>query len=222
MNQSKKLFRLVFLLATVLLISAASCEDGLFSEEDKKKNSWEVHINDQQKMIRETVQGIEFKYCLLNEDTVPATTFEYGENFLFCFSVKNLREEDYYLPFMPIPSQHFAEVYQKDGTSLGRPFEPGPSITIGSAVHTLFSGKKYEVKFPWLYDFELWNELYKYNEQVNDWEYCWATFTPTNQPPLEKGKYYTKWSNAFTIEGWDDTPSFKTKKLTFKINFEIK
>lgn len=120
-------------------------------------------------MIRETVKGIEFKFCLLNEDTVPATTFEYGENFLFCFSVKNLREEDYYLPFMPIPSQHFAEVYQKDGTSRGRPIEPGPSITIRSAVHTLFSGKKYEVKFPWLYDFELWNELYKYNEQVNDW-----------------------------------------------------
>jgi len=78
------------------------------------------------------------------------------------------------------------------------------------------------VKFPWLYDFELWNELYKYNEQVNDWEYCWATFTPTNQPPPEKGKYYTKWSNAFTFEGRGDTPSFKTEKLTFKINFEIK
>jgi len=72
MEKSKKLFRLVFLPLVLLLISAAGCENGLFSDEDKKKNFWEVHINDQQKMIRETLQGIEFKYCLLNEDTVPA------------------------------------------------------------------------------------------------------------------------------------------------------
>jgi hypothetical protein len=39
--------------------------------------------------VIQTVDGIEFKFCLLNKDSVPATTFNEGEIFNYYVAVKN-------------------------------------------------------------------------------------------------------------------------------------
>jgi hypothetical protein len=45
------------------------------------------------KFITHTVEGIEFKFCLLNKDSVPTTTFREGELFNFRLEVKNTSSE---------------------------------------------------------------------------------------------------------------------------------
>ena len=76
MKKTKSYFQFVFLPVAVLLFSAAACENGLFGDNDPDNHSWEIEIDDKQKVIEKTIKGIEFKFCLLNEDSIPSTVFD--------------------------------------------------------------------------------------------------------------------------------------------------
>ncbi len=48
-------------------------------------------------VIQKEVDGIEFKFCLLNEKGEPATVFKEGENFSFLFAMTNKSGKKLYL-----------------------------------------------------------------------------------------------------------------------------
>ncbi len=74
-------------LSTVILLFAfigAGCQ---------KDDIFELEIGDKDAVIVKEVDGVEFKFCLLNAQGEPATVFDEGENFTFTFSIKNNRKE---------------------------------------------------------------------------------------------------------------------------------
>ena len=224
----KKLkFFLSFLLPVfIVFLLCTGCENGLFNDNDNdnQDNSWEIQLNDDQKVIEQTVKGIEFKFCLLNEDSVPSTTFQEGENFYFYFTAKNTRDEDLSFDpdFMHFGMNTFCKVWSEKGDTIGKPFVFGGMDLIGSGAYPLHKGESYKFKFPWLYSYDLWNSLFTYEEDMETWKLLYTYFEATDQVPLTEGKYYTKFSHKFCFSRTFDEPSLYTDSLRFKINFEIK
>jgi len=70
-------------LSTVILLFA------LISAGCQKDDIFELQIGDENAVIEHEVNGIEFKFCLLNEQGEPATVFNEGENFTFRFTFIN-------------------------------------------------------------------------------------------------------------------------------------
>jgi hypothetical protein len=170
MYSLKTPLRFVFLPLAVLFLTAAGCENGLLGDDKQKPNRhyWEVEINDKKKMIEQTVKGIEFKFCLLNENSVPSTVFEEGENFFFYFTVKNTLHEKLYFDkdFMRFDFHTFCKVWEINGNSVGKPFVFRGIDKIGVGAYPFPQNETYAFKFPWLYDFELWNSLFRYNKEL--------------------------------------------------------
>jgi hypothetical protein len=226
MKTLKILFLSILLPVLIVFLSCTGCESGLFNGDDKdnQDHTWEIQLNDNQKVIEQTVKGIEFKFCLLNEDSVPSTTFEEGENFYFYFTAKNTRDEDLSFDpdFMHFGMNTFCKVWNEKGDTIGKPFVFGGMDLIGSGAYPFHKGESYKFKFPWLYSYELWNSLFTYKEDMETWKLLYTYFDDTDQAPLTEGKYYTKFSHKFCFSRTFDEPSLYTDSLRFKINFEIK
>ncbi len=222
----KILFLSMLLPVLTVLISCTGCENELFNSgsSDYQDHTWEIQLNDDQKVIEQTVKGIEFKFCLLNEDSVPSTTFQEGENLFFYFSTENTRDENLSFDpdFMNFGVNTFCKVWSEKGDTIGKPFVFGGMNLIGSGAYPFHKGESYKFKFPWLYSFDLWNSLFSYEEELETWRLLYTYFDATDQEPLTKGKYYTKFSHKFRFSRTIDEPSLHTDSLTFKINFEIK
>jgi hypothetical protein len=156
------------------------------------------------------VDGIEFKFCLLNEKGEPATVFNEGENFTFQFEIQNNRTEP--LPFYDYGyymSEDFLAINSKE-KSYGQPFifkEYNPT----KEFRWLLVGKNYRYNFivPW-------------HDERDEWQLLWGFFESTKQPFLKTGNYYTQFSYKFSFGLPDKEPELKTELITFKINFEIK
>ncbi len=169
---------------------------------------FELQIGDENAVIQKEVDGIEFKFCLLNEAGEPATVFNEGENFTFQFSIRNNTPEN--LPFNKenvkfIYLQDFFGV-KSDQKYYGKPklynFDENtyPNLEI---LNWLFSGATQPFSDIWINDKEEYNRLNETSEvKLNS--------------PLEKGNYHTQFSYRFEFG------KIRTEKLTFKINFEIK
>jgi len=226
MKKPKILFLSILLPVLTVFLSCTGCENGLFNGDDKNNqdHTWEIQVNDDQKVIEQTVKGIEFKFCLLNEDSVPSTTFQEGENFFFYFSAKNTRDEDLSFDpdFMQFSMNTFCKVWNAKGDTIGKPFIFGGMEKVGAGAYPFHKGESYKFNFPWLYSYDLWNSLFTYEEELETWRLLYTYFDATDQAPLTKGKYYTKFSHKFRFSRTSDEPSLDTDSLTFKINFEIK
>jgi hypothetical protein len=226
MKKLKILFLSMLLPVLTVLISCTGCENELFNggSDDYQDHTWEIQLNDDQKVIEQTVKGIEFKFCLLNEDSVPSTTFQEEENLIFYFSAKNTRDENLSFDpdFMNLNSKNFSKVWKNNGEIVGKPFHVKYVEEIGAGAYPFHKGESYKFKFPWLYSFDLWNSLFSYEEDMETWKFFYTYFDATDQSPLTEGKYYTKFSHKFRFSRTIDEPSLHTDSLTFKINFEIK
>lgn len=126
MKTLKILFLSILLPVLIVFLSCTGYENGLFNGDDKdnQEHTWEIQLNDNQKVIEQTVKGIEFKFCLLNEDGVPSTTFQEGENFYFYFTAKNTRDENLSFDpdFMNFGMNTFCKVWNEKGDTIGKPF----------------------------------------------------------------------------------------------------
>jgi len=176
---------------------------------EKDENFFELQIGDENPVIKKEVNGIEFKFCLLNEKGEPATVFNEGENFTFQFSIINNRQDS--LPFWDL---NFYRLDDFCAVNSSKKYYGKPFIFIGSSytpVSKWLPSKKehYQFKVPW------------YDER-DEWVYFWAEFMSTKQPLLNRGKYYTQFAYAFTFETPVREPEVITDTITFKINFEIK
>ena len=209
--KNKKMKQKILKLSTVILLFAfisAGCQ--------KDDDIFEIQIGDENAVIEHEVNGIEFKFCLLNEQGKPATVFNEGENFTFQFNIKNFRNES--LPFYDygyLKQSDFFSV-RSSNKSYGQPFN--------------FVGYQITKEMRWLLDEEYLNDntlpSYEFSVPWKDdrenWQLLWGVFEGMNQELLDKGRYYTQFSYQFTFGDRNEEPELKTNLLTFKINFEIK
>lgn len=173
---------------------------------------WEISPDSKTAVIQKEVDGIEFKFCLLNEQGEPATVFNEGENFTFQFAIKNNRSES--LPFYDYGYYELDDflAVKSDGKSYGMPF--------------LFKRYSTTLELRWLrsgVSDELgYNFTVPWHDERDEWQLYWGYFESTKQPFLEKGTYNTQFSYKFSFGEPGKEPVLETDLISFKINFEIK
>jgi hypothetical protein len=178
----------------LLFFMGASCQ---------KDDIFELNIGDKNAVIVQEVNGIEFKFCLLNEQGEPATVFNEGENFTFQFVVKNNTDTTLYYDKTLLNANGFCEV-KDNNKSFGMPYEkPVMFNLIGKTAFSIPIG-------------HLSGEIIKWIPDNDTWVTGFASFKKSNNLYLSKGKYHSTFKHKF------DFVTKKTKDLTFKINFEIK
>lgn len=189
----------------ILCFLGAGCEkeDELF---------WEISPDSKTAVIQKEVDGIEFKFCLLNEQGEPATVFNEGENFTFQFAIKNNRSES--LPFYDYGYYELDDflAVKSDGKSYGKPFL-FKSYSTTQELRWLRSGVSDELSY---------NFTVPWYDERDEWQLHWGYFESTKQPFLEKGTYYTQFSYNFTFGLPNKEPELETGLISFKINFKIK
>jgi len=200
-----KTFILKFSAAFLLLaLLGAGCE----KEED---GPWEISPQSKNPVILKEVKGIEFKFCLLNEQGEPSTIFNEGENFTFYFSVTNNRDEK--LNFDPgfaySNDVDFCEVYNVKNENIGRPFQLETALDIGSGAYPFDKGETYVFEEQWM------------DNRKSVWYWEKGTYVSTHQEPLIKGNYYTAFKCRFRFARTHEEPALYTDTLNFKINFKI-
>ncbi len=163
----------------------------------QKDDVFELRAGDKNAVIVKEVDGIEFKFCLLNEQGEPATVFNEGENFTFLFSIKNNTKEK----VQASPMSLLPFTYTKDFFAVKK--------------RNKYYGKAYLYDFPEDYE-PVFPEILSWLGPSKTYIISSPLCENRNDVSLKKGVYYTSFSNTF------DFGSVKTDKLTFKINFKIK
>jgi hypothetical protein len=174
---------------------------------------WEISPDSKTTVIQKEVDGVEFKFCLLNEKGEPATAFKEGENFSFSLSLKNNKSEP--LPFYNYEyyqSSDFCEV-RTESKSYGQPF-----------IFKAYSGT---LELRWLLpsnnDANNYNFIVPWQDFRKEWQLYWGIFDGAQRGLLSKGKYYTQFKHKFIFKAPNnDKPVLETDLITFKITFEIK
>lgn len=169
---------------------------------------WEISPESKTAVIQKEVDGIEFKFCLLNEEGKPATVFNEGENFSFYFSVTNNSSEKFYFyPGYAYSNEDgFSRVYNSDNQDKGKPYQVINVLDIGVGAYPFNIGESYIFEQSWV------------DVRDSNWSWGKATYKSTYKPYLEKGNYYTGFKYRFQFEG--EKP-LKKDTLNFKINFKI-
>ena len=171
-----------------MLIISVGCQ--------KDDDIFELEIGDKNAVIVKEVDGVEFKFCLLNEQGKPATIFNEGENFTFSFSIKNNRKEK-----LHANPDNFQFIYLKDFFAVKK--------------RNKYYGKAYLYDFPEDYQ-PMFPAIMNWFAPSTTKVIDSPLFENTDEVSLRKGVYHTNFYYSF------DFGSVKTDKLTFKINFEIK
>lgn len=190
----KSTFLKISVFILLVALTWAGCE--------KDEEIFELQIGDKNAVIQKEVDGVEFKFCLLNEQGEPATVFNEGENFTFLFSITNksgvnLNNDNRFL------NENIFNVYDIKKNDYGKPYEITFILTIGQGAMPLDADSTYTFNVPWKDERESWNSLY-------------YSFKGLSKNLLPKGRYFTQFSHQFSLG------QIKTDVLTFRINFEIK
>jgi hypothetical protein len=187
-----------------LSLTEAGCDDN-------EKDLWKISPESKNAMIQQEVDGIEFKFCLLNEEGEPATVFNEGENFSFYFSVTNKRDEklNFDAGFAQTNQNDFCDIYDSEDQNIGKPYNVLTVLMIGAGAYPFQSDTTYVFEVPWV-------------DNRNDiWFWEKATYESSHREPLEKGDYYTGFKYRFRFARTHEEPSLITDTLSFKINFKI-
>ena len=127
-----------------LCLMGAGCE-----KEDELL--WEISPDSKSAIIQKEVDGIEFKFCLLNEQGEPSTIFNEGENFIFQFSSENKRKDTLTFDRGIIGLSEFCEVRNQEGETLGSPFiKPVLLELIGRGAYPFQPKQVYIFEVPWI------------------------------------------------------------------------
>lgn len=169
---------------------------------------WEISPDSKTAVIQQKVDGIEFKFCLLNEQGEPATVFKEGENFSFFFSATNKSKRKLYFDpgFAYSKDIDFCKVYNSESENLGKPYNVISKVDLGPGAYPFEIGKSYIFQQPWS----------DTRESTWDWQYC--LYESTKKEMLTLGSYYTEFKYKFKHAG--DIP-IQTDTLSFKIKFKI-
>ncbi len=161
----------------------------------------ELKNGSEEAIIEYDVDGLHFTFCLLDEDSIPSTSFKEGENFRLYFAIKNNTND--HLEFNDYGFYHLNDFLAVKSAvrNYGKPFEfVRPSLTE-------------EIRYILLGGYALFSV--NWHENREEFYAMHGYFKGLEKPFLEKGKYHTQFTYKYKI-GHITTP-----KLTFRINFEI-
>jgi len=188
----------------LLITGATACKDAI------DDSSWDISPDSKLQVIEKEINGIAFKFCLLNEQGKPATIFNEGENFSFYFSVSNDSKKNYYYVGYAIAyDKNFLRVFNSSGYDFGKSYSPLPIPEVGIAAWPFNAGAVHIIKVPWLHEKD--SVLCAEN-------FCYESII---QKPLVKGIYYTGFKYSFYFQGQNESDTFRTDSINFKINFKI-
>jgi hypothetical protein len=191
----------LFLLPLCVALLGAGCEQD-------DNNLWEISPDSKSAVIQNEVDGIEFKFCLLNEEGEAATVFKEGEIFSFYFSVTNNRDKKlYFYPDFAYSNENaFCRIYNSEGQDVGKPYVFKGADKIGIGAYPLNVGESCIFEQQWR------------DERDSIWRWRYGNYESAKQELLKKGSYNTGFNQRFSFS--EDT-HFYTDSLIFKINFEI-
>jgi hypothetical protein len=194
--------QIIFFITLFATIAMEGCSDK------SNEISFEISPNCKDTVIQEPVNGIEFKFYLLNEKGVPATVFKQGENFSFYFSVTNKTDQNLYFdPNIAYSNENdFCNIYSSDGQNLGKPYYFDGYDKIGSGAYPFNKATTYVFE-------QLWVDN---RDSVWRWEYGYYESGHRNYLPI--GNYYTEIKQTFRFLG---EKTINTDTLHFKIKFNI-
>ena len=209
----------------LLLICAwfVSCSGGVDNEtenpddqtddSDDQKNEidslafWELLPGGTITAIECTIDSIELKFCLLNENGIAATKFKEGENFYFYFKMTNHSIDS--LCVYDINSGLYCNRGLGDIKTLDNNTIKNPVMRYCDVSYQTYpfygENSNVEMILPWDDDYDHNPESEYYVPEVH----------------IPKGKYYTQITHIFKYVLHDHTPIISFGPLTFKIYFEI-
>ena len=195
----------ILLSIALLFIEMTACKDST------DEMGWEISPGSKSQVIEKKIDGIAFKFCLLNEQGKPATVFNEGDNFSFYFSVTNQSKKDFYYDGYRLAfDENFLRVYNLSNFDFEKSYKPLSHTDIGIAAYPFNDGDIYIIKIPWL-------------QHEKDSILCVENFCYESiiQKPLIKGFYYTNFKYSFYFQGQQDNNTVRTDSINFKINFKI-
>ncbi|MGM0528690.1 MAG: hypothetical protein ACQERS_09805 [Bacteroidota bacterium] len=168
---------------------------------------WEISPDSETAIIQKEVEGIEFKFCLLNEQNEPTTVFNQDENFTFSFSFKN-QMQDTVIVTTEFINSDFYRVYQaQTNIDMGKPWTGvfclyllGPREYVLSPL-----SERIQLNCPWVIT----------DEDKPDYPLC----ASESKEYLPKGEYYTTIDLDFHFT--KNGKKFIINNKIFKINFII-
>lgn len=192
-----KILKLSVLLLLFSFITAGCQKDDIF----------ELNIGDENAVIQKEIDGIEFKFCLLNEQGDPSTVFEEGENFTFHFSFKNLKEDTIIVTTEFVYDEFFRvyQVIETEHIDKGKPWSGiWCDFSLAPREIPVAPNSSSELLSPWMPK----GEIYDY------YPLC-----VTGRDALPTGVFITRFDLNFhyKINGKERI----IDDLKFKINFEI-
>lgn len=191
---------IVWMSCLLLLLGVAGCE---------KEGLWEISPDGNQTVIEQKINGLTFKFCLLNEKGKPAAVFKEGENFTFYFQIKNETKKKYYCDIYQCSyTNDFFSVMDSSGKRIGKSYEALPQ-TLEGLGHLLNHRDSYTFKVTW-------NHPEESIVQGGDFRY-----KSIKKEPLKAGSYYTSFSHKFKLFPVSGDKRIETEELHFKINFKI-
>lgn len=191
-------FKLSLIALLFSFISAGCQKDDIF----------ELDIGDENAVILKEIDGMEFKFCLLNEQGNPATIFNAGENFIFLFSFRNNLSDSIIVTTEFINNDFFrvSKINNDNEVDMGTPW---------TGVWCRYSGEPHEfivqrtkiksLKCPWVLT----------DTKVPDYPLCISE----SKDYLSTGEYLTSFNLNFHYIFNSELKIIKDKK--FKINFKI-
>ncbi|MDO4703209.1 hypothetical protein [Tannerella sp.] len=172
---------------------------------------WEISPDGKQAVIEQKINGIAFKFCLLNEQGKPATVFKEGENFTFYFRIKNETGKNFYYNAYPcVYAKDFFSIWYSSGKTVGKSYEAMAQEDIGIAAYPFNNNDSYIFKVSWVHPEES-------IVQGGDFRY-----RSLKRKPLKAGSYYTSFSHKFKLFPVSGGKHMETEDIHFKINFKIR
>jgi len=172
--------------------------------------SWDISPDSKSQVIEKEIDGIAFKFCLLNEQGKPATVFNEGENISFYFSVTNRSKKDfYYDAYLLGYDKNFLRVFNSSGFDFGKCYKPLNHTDIGVAAYPFNDGDTYTFIVSWIHEKEM---------IMKGGDFAYQSI-PTQA--LEKGNYFTNFKYSFFFQGKQDNNTIRTDSINFIINFKI-
>lgn len=187
----------VFILLFALMGAGCEKEEELL---------WEISPDSKTAVIQKEVDGIEFKFCLLNQKGEPATVFNEGENLFFNFSFKNSSSNPV-IATTEFINQNFYRVFRlSDNTDMGKPWTGlWCQYSLSPQEINLEPNNSKELCCPWLL----------VGGNTPDYPLCMSM----SKDVLNKGEYFTSFVLDFHYVS--NGKAKVIKDITFKITFII-
>ena len=118
MNIKKLIILRYTAILLLLALAIVRCNE---SYEITNGDNWSIPFDSNNPIINGKVGNVGFKFCLLNEDSIPANVFKEGENLYFYFVIENFSKEEITIEGKSLHSNLFLVYDEETGELIGKP-----------------------------------------------------------------------------------------------------